>query len=163
MCFTICLLRTKPVVILVDILTVKTTEYAVLKTHLHCMKPPQHSSKSVLVPCVSKRIVGPMFFKKNGGEGSTFSVDCVWNVMALAQTPDFVFRRNGQVHLNRQGRQFSRLLAAVMWASAIVMLDTPCSELVNGTGYPLHSLDPPLLPLPFVTTCRQVSTGLYLL
>jgi hypothetical protein len=39
-------------------------------------------------------------------------VDCIWNVMAHAQKPDFVFRRNGRVHLNRQGRQFSRLLAA---------------------------------------------------
>jgi len=28
--------------------------------------------------------------------------------MAHAQKPDFVFRRNGRVHLNRQGRQFSR-------------------------------------------------------
>jgi hypothetical protein len=31
-------------------------------------------------------------------------VDCVLNVMAHAQKPDFVFRRNGQVHLNlREG------------------------------------------------------------
>ena len=57
-------------------------------------------------------------------------VDCVWNVMAQAQKPDFVFRWNGRVHLNRQGRQFSRLLAAEVCASAIVMLDTPCSEVV---------------------------------
>jgi hypothetical protein len=59
-----------------------------------------------------------------------FCVDYVWNVMALAQKPDFVFRRNGRVHLNRQGRQSSRLLAAEVWASAVVMLDTPCSEVV---------------------------------
>jgi len=53
--------------------------------------------------------------------------------MAHAQKPDFVFRRNGRVHLNRQGRQFSRLLAAEVWASAVimvVMLYTPCSEIV---------------------------------
>ena len=42
----------------------------------------------------------------------------------------FVFRRNGRVHLNRRGRQFSRLLAAELCASAVVMLDTPCSEVV---------------------------------
>jgi len=50
--------------------------------------------------------------------------------MAHAQKPDFVFRLNGRVHLNRQGasRQFSRLLAAEVCASAVVMLDTPCSE-----------------------------------
>ena len=50
--------------------------------------------------------------------------------MAHAQKPDFVFRHNGRVHLNRRGRQFSRLLAAEVCASAVVMLDTPCSEVV---------------------------------
>jgi hypothetical protein len=50
--------------------------------------------------------------------------------MAHEQKPDFVFRRNGRVHLNRQGRQFSRLLAAEVCASAVVMLDTPRSEVV---------------------------------
>jgi hypothetical protein len=59
-----------------------------------------------------------------------FFVDCVWNVMAHAQKLHFVFRRNGRVHLIRQGRQFSRLLAVEMCASAVVMLDTPCSEVV---------------------------------
>jgi hypothetical protein len=50
--------------------------------------------------------------------------------MAHAQKPDFVFRRNGRVHLNRRGCQFSRLLATEVCASAVVMLDTPCSEVV---------------------------------
>jgi len=81
--------------------------------------------------------------------------------MAHAQKPDFVFRRNGRVHLNRQGRQSSRLLAAEVWASAAVMLDTPSSEVVKGTGYPLHSPVSPSLPLPCVTVCHHVSTGLY--
>ena len=58
------------------------------------------------------------------------NVFCVLNVMAHAQKPDFAFLRNGRGHLNRQGRKFSRLLAAVMCASAVVMLDTPCSEVV---------------------------------
>jgi hypothetical protein len=57
-------------------------------------------------------------------------VDCVWNVMAHAQKPDFVFRRNGRVHLNRLGCQFSRLLATEVCASSVVMLDTPSSEVV---------------------------------
>jgi len=48
--------------------------------------------------------------------------------MAHAQKPDFVFRRNGGVHLNRQERQFIRLLAAELCASVVVTLDTPCSE-----------------------------------
>ena len=61
------------------------------------------------------------------------AVNCVWNVMAHAQKPDFVFRRNGPVHLNRPGgggHQFSRLPSAEVCASAVVMLDTPCSEVV---------------------------------
>jgi len=52
--------------------------------------------------------------------------------MAHAQKPDFVFRPNGRVHFNRQGRQFSRQLATVVCPSAVVMLDTPCSEVVWG-------------------------------
>jgi len=57
-------------------------------------------------------------------------VEASWNVMEHAQKPDFIFKRNGQVHLNRRGRQFSRLLAAEVCASAVVMLNTPCSEVV---------------------------------
>ena len=51
---------------------------------------------------------------------------------AHAHKPDFIFRRNGRVHLHRRGRQFSRLLAAEVCASAvaIVMLDSPSSEVV---------------------------------
>jgi hypothetical protein len=65
--------------------------------------------------------------------------------MAHAQKPDFVFRRNGRVHLNRRGRQFSRLLAAEVCASAVVVLDTPRSEVVwrvvathSFRQFPLH-------------------------
>jgi len=60
----------------------------------------------------------------------TSKLEASWNVMAHAQKPDFFFRRNGRVHLNRSGRQFSRILAAEVCASAVVMLDTPCSEVV---------------------------------
>jgi hypothetical protein len=77
-------------------------------------------------------------------------VDCVWNVMAHALKPDFVFRRNGRVHLNRQGRQFSRLLAAEECTPAVVMLDTPFSEvawrvLVTHHSPVFSSLPPPPL------------------
>ena len=48
--------------------------------------------------------------------------------MAHVQKPDFVFPRNGRVHLNRWERQFSRLQAAEVCASALVMLDIPRSE-----------------------------------
>jgi len=59
-----------------------------------------------------------------------YEVEVSWNVKVHAQKPDFVFRRNGRDHLNRRGRQFSWLLAAELCASAVVMLDTPCSDVV---------------------------------
>jgi hypothetical protein len=46
------------------------------------------------------------------------------------QKPNFVFRRNGRIHLNRRGRQFSRLLAAELCASAVIELDTQSSDVV---------------------------------
>jgi len=84
--------------------------------------------------------------------------------MAHAQKPNFVFRRNGRVHFNRQGRQFSRLLAAEVCASAVVMLDTPCSEVVwkvlathSIRQFPLHF---PFLASRCVITFQLVSTSL---
>ena len=67
------------------------------------------------------------------------AVEASWHVMAHAQKPDFVFRRNGRVHLNRWGRQFRRLLEAELCASAVVMLDTPCSEVVWRAPTPFAS------------------------
>jgi len=90
------------------------------------------------------------------------AVQASWNVIAHAQKPDFVFRRNGRVHLNRRGRQFSRLLAAEACASAVVMLDTPCSEVVwRVLTTHFHSPVSPSLPLPCVTVCHHISTGVY--
>ena len=42
----------------------------------------------------------------------------------------FRLSANGRVHLNRQVSQFSRLLAAEVCVSAVVMLGTPCSVVV---------------------------------
>ena len=63
-------------------------------------------------------------------DSSASLVACVWHVMTHAQKPDFVFLRHGRVHLNRRGRQLSRLLAAEVCAPAVVILYTPCSEVV---------------------------------
>ena len=59
-----------------------------------------------------------------------YLVELLRNLMAHAQKPHFVFRLNGRNHLNRRGSQFSRLLAAEVCASALVMLDTPGFEVV---------------------------------
>jgi hypothetical protein len=88
-------------------------------------------------------------------------VDCVWNVMAHAQNPDVVFRRNGRVHLNRRGASVQsttgsrgvRISGSNAWY-------TTFRGSVKGTGYPLHSPVSPSLPLPCVTVCHHISTEL---
>jgi len=59
-----------------------------------------------------------------------------------------------RVHLNPRGLQFSRLLAAEVCTSAAIMV-------VMLTRYPLHSPVFLSLPLPCVTVCHHISTGLY--
>jgi len=54
--------------------------------YIHCM-PSSHHMHSFI----------------NLHSPSSSKVKCVWNVMAHAQKPDFVFRWNRRVHLNRQG------------------------------------------------------------
>jgi len=92
-------------------------------------------------------------------------VEASWNVMAHVQKPDFVFRWNGRVHLNRQGRQVSRLLAVEVCASAFIVGSNAGYTLFRGsekgTGYPLHSPVSPSLPLSCVTVCHHISTGVY--
>ena len=91
-------------------------------------------------------------------------VDCVWNVMAHAQKPDFVFRakRTSPFKSAGEGRQFIRLLAAEMCGiSGSNVGYTMFRGSVKGTGYPLHSPVSSSLPLPCVTVCHHVSTGLY--
>jgi len=83
--------------------------------------------------------------------------------MAHAQKPDFVFRRNGRVHLNRQGRRFSRLLCSRgVRISGSNAGYTKFRGSMKGTGYPLHSTVSSSLLLPCVTVCHHISTGLYL-
>jgi hypothetical protein len=78
------------------------------------------------------------------------------------------YARNGRVHLNRPGgggrggRRFSRLLAAGVCASAVVVLDTPCSEVVwrvlatnSIRQFPLHF---PSLASPCAITYQLEST-----
>jgi hypothetical protein len=83
--------------------------------------------------------------------------------MAHSQKPDFVFRRNGRVHLNRPGDVSS----VDYWHSRYVRISgsnagyTVFRGSVKGTGYPLHSPVSPSLPLPCVTVCHHISTGVY--
>ena len=66
--------------------------------------------------------------------------------MAHAQKLDLDFQRNGRVHLYRRGCQFSRLLAAEVCGSAVVMLDRPVSDTVHDCWLP-----PPFAFFPFTS------------
>jgi len=81
--------------------------------------------------------------------------------MAHAQKPDFVFRRNGRVHLNRRGEggsvqstTGSRGVGISGSNAGYIMLRSS----VKSTGYPLRSPVSPSPPLPCVTVCHHIST-----
>ena len=115
--------------------------------------------KRSLINCLSLKHYPTSFVLEK--QNMYCGVDCVWNVMAHAQKPDFVFRRNGRVHLNRRGRQFSRLLAAeACGISGSNAGYTMFRSSVKSIGYPLHSPVSPSFPLPWVTVCHHISTGL---
>jgi len=60
--------------------------------------------------------------------------------MAHAQKPDFVFRRNGRVHLNRQGASVQSTTGSRgVRISGSNAGYTMFRGSVEGTGYPLHS------------------------
>ena len=82
--------------------------------------------------------------------------------MAHAQKPDFVFRRNGRVRLNRQERQ--DLVQSTTGSRGVRISGSNAGYTmfrgsVKSTGYPLHSPGSPSLPLPCVTVCHHTSTG----
>jgi len=94
---------------------------------------PQYINPEMFFWCCVTYTTMPNVTNNRYKVSGQYQLDCVRNMMAHAQKSDFVFRRKGRVHLNRRGRQFSRLVAAEVCASAvvmIVMLDTPCSEVV---------------------------------
>jgi len=77
------------------------------------------------------------------------AVHLIWNVMAHAQKPDFVFRRNEPVHLNRpagasvQSTTGSRGVRISGSNAGYTMFRGS----VKGTGYALHSPVSPSIPL----------------
>ena len=104
--------------------------------------------------------------------GSTVDseLDCLWNVMAQAQKPDFLFRRNGRVHLegvhlNRRGASVHSTTGSrgvrISGSNGSNAGYTMFQGSVMRTGYPLHSPVSLSLPLPCVTVCHHISTGLY--
>ena len=79
---------------------------------------------------------------------ATYWVDCVWNVMAHAQKPHFIFRRNGRVHLT-----FSRLMTYIyIYICRTAPLTSRCCILYIystniRTEYFKHAAHSPFFPL----------------
>ena len=80
---------------------------------------------------------------------AALQVDCVWNVMAHTQKPDFVFRRNGRVHLNRRGASVQSTTGSRgVRISGSNAGYTMFRGSVKSTGYPFHSPFPLHFPPP---------------
>jgi len=79
---------------------------------------------------------------------------CFWNVMAHAQKPYFVFRRNGRVHLNRRGASVQSTTGSRgVRISGSNAGYTMFRGSVKSTGYPLHSTVSPSLLHPLPSPC----------
>ena len=88
---------------------------------------------------------------------------CVRNVIAHAQKPDFVFPRNGRVHLNQQGASVQSTAGSRgVGISGSNAGYTMFRGSVKSTGYPLHSSVSLSFPLSCVTVCHHISTEVYL-
>jgi len=81
--------------------------------------------------------------------------------MARAQKPEFIFRRNGRVHLNRRGASVQSTTGSRgVRISDINAGYTKFRCSLKSTGYPLHSPVSPSLPFPCIIVCYHISTGL---
>jgi len=83
-------------------------------------------------------------------------------VMAHAQKPEFVFQRNGRVHLNPRGASVQSTTGSRgVRISGSDARYTVFRGSVKGTGFPFHSPVSPSLPLWCVTVCHRIPTGVY--
>ena len=81
--------------------------------------------------------------------------------MAHAQKPDFVFRRNRRVHLNRLGASVQSTTGSRgVRISGSNAGYTTLRGSVKGTGYPLHS---PVSPFHFPSRASQCAITFHLL
>jgi hypothetical protein len=131
-------------------------------TNPKCWSIPDAITTNIRVKRITKyRAIKGSTLQGGGACNITREVDCVWNVMSHAQKTDFVFRRNGRGHLNGRGASVQSTTGSrgvrISGSNGYTMFRGS----VKSTGYPLHSPISPSLPLPCVTMCYHISTGLY--
>jgi hypothetical protein len=84
-----------------------------------------------------------------------------WNMMA-PQEPDFVFRQKRTIPFKSAGVSVQSTTGSrSVRISGSNAGYTMFRGRAKSTGYPLHSPVSPSLPLPCVTVCHHISTGLY--
>ena len=141
--------RQKPILILSQINPVHTLITHFLKIHLSIIFLSTLGIPSGLLP--------------SGLPTNSLCVDCVWNVMAHAQKPDFVFRRNVRVNLNRRGASVQSTTGSRgVHISGSNAGYTMFRGSVKSTGYSLDSSVPPSLPSvasPCAITFQPASTS----
>jgi len=126
-----------------------------LSSHLRIASLPAQMSRFLT------RIILPVILR--GFLPSTLAqlVECVWNVMSPAQKPDFVFSAKRTSPLKSAGASIhSTTGSRSVRISGSNAGYTVFRGSVKSTGYLLHSPDSPSLPLPCVTVCHHISTGL---
>jgi hypothetical protein len=123
-----------------------------------------HRYKVIIMDHICIKQCGADHHRPPGTKVANLLVDCVWNVIAQAQKPDFVFWRKGQVHLNRRGVSFrSTTGSRGVSISGSNAGYTTFWDSVNSTGYPLHSpVSPSLPPVHHCVPSRFNWTLLYL-
>jgi len=89
-------------------------------------------------------------------------VDCVLNVMAHAQKPDFVFGETKSPFKSAGASVQSTTGSRGVRISGSNAVYNMFRGIVKSNGYTLHSPVSLSLPLPCITMCQHVSTGLYL-
>jgi len=88
-------------------------------------------------------------------------VDCVWNVMTRAETRFRLSAKRTSPFKSAGASVKSTTGSRGVRISGSNAGYTMFRGSVQGTGYPLHWPVSPSLPLPCVTVCHHISTGLY--
>ena len=107
----------------------------------------------------NQELVPSSLLKQGNSSTDVNWVDCVRNVMAHAQKPDFVIRRNGLVHLNRRGAS----VLSVTGSRAVRISGSNAGyTMFRGSVRVLatHSIRQFPLRFPCVTVRHHISTGL---
>jgi len=137
---------------------------ACFKMKFACFYPAEVNSIPISIsrPYMNKQPKRIIDLKRHYACYNGYKLEASWNVMAHAQKPHFVFRRNGRVHLNRRWAPVHRTTGSRgVRISGSNAGYTMFRGSVKGTCYPLLSPVSASHPLPCVAVCHHISIGVY--